>query len=133
MEIEFRSGNLKVIAVRLVSHGNRTVRHNVFVTGEDRALGHVVVPAEVMKHSGTMQVWLILWWSSPGGWLYGQDLGTVPAHAFSARGNFGQIVAVVPSEQVVVVLVNDKRVDGQAATPGGVRNELFERIFAAKR
>ena len=75
----------------------------------------------------------LLWWSSPTGWLYGQELGTVPAPPISARGYFGQVIAVVPSQQVVVVLVNDKRVNGQKATPGDVRNELFELIFAAKR
>ena len=74
----------------------------------------------------------LLWWASPTGWLYNQNVGIKPAVPFSARGFFGQIIAVVPSQQVVVVLANDKRVDGQKPTPGEVRNELFELIFSAK-
>ena len=75
----------------------------------------------------------LLWWASPTGWLYGKNLGVTPTAPFSARGYFGQIIAVVPSQQIVVVLANDKRVAGQKPTPGSVRNELFELIFSAKR
>ena len=75
----------------------------------------------------------LLWWVSPTGSLFGQKLSVDPLPPFSARGYFGQIIAVVPSQQVVVVLVNDKRVPGQKPTPGSVRNELFELVLSAKR
>ncbi len=59
LEIRFRSDNMKVIVLRLVSQGSRKTRHNVFVSEEEREKGRVVIPADQMQDQGKMQVWLI--------------------------------------------------------------------------
>jgi len=82
------------------------------------------------RELGSGAAYGLLWWVSDTGWLFGQKFEGVP---FSARGYYGQIIAVIPSENLVVVFANDKRVEGQKKTPGNVRNELFELILGARK
>lgn len=59
LRIDFSSDNMKIIIVYLMSQTDRFARHYVFISDQDRKNGHIVIPADLMKDKGGMQVWLI--------------------------------------------------------------------------
>ena len=59
MEISFRSENMKNITVHLMSLTNSFTRHNLFVSEHDREAGRLIIPGDLLKDKGRMQLWLI--------------------------------------------------------------------------
>ena len=59
LEMRFVSDNMNVIIVYLSSDTNGYGRHSVFVSERDRKNGKVVIPADLIRYKGNMQVWLI--------------------------------------------------------------------------
>jgi CubicO group peptidase (beta-lactamase class C family) len=71
----------------------------------------------------------LLWWVSDQGYLYGQKFDGRP---YSARGVGGQVIAVIPSEDLVIAHSNDTSVKGWSP-PGKQLNRLMQLIAAAKK
>jgi hypothetical protein len=57
-EIDISSDNMKVIIAYLKSDLNGYDEHNLYVTEQDRKNGKIVVPANLIKDKGKMQVWM---------------------------------------------------------------------------
>ncbi len=57
--VGFGSENMDVIAVYLWNSGDSYGRHPLFVTEQQRKDGSLVIPADLLKKHGTLQVWLI--------------------------------------------------------------------------
>ena len=107
--------------------------------------GRQIVPAEFIRDSllasstvasdphapmlGIGKSYGSLWWVGDTGWLWGQKFAGRP---FSARGVGGNYIGVIPSEDLVVVHVNDVAEQGNS-DPGSEWNELFSLIRKAKR
>ena len=78
---------------------------------------------------GSGQGYGLLWWVSDTGRLFGQRFDGKP---YSARGNGGQFIAAIPSENLVIAHANDTSIDGWKSS-GKQRNKLIELIAAVKK
>jgi hypothetical protein len=58
-ELQLSSDNMKPIIAHLNSGHNSYGHHNVFITDEDRRNGRVVIPADLIRDKGNIQIWLI--------------------------------------------------------------------------
>lgn len=58
-EVHFKSDNIKLIAVYLWNEADSYGRHPLFLSAEQRRIGSVTVPANLLRKPGTLQVWLI--------------------------------------------------------------------------
>ncbi len=58
-ELRLISDNMKPIIAHL-NNGHSTYGHyNVFITDEDRRAGRVIIPADLIRNKGNVQIWLI--------------------------------------------------------------------------
>jgi CubicO group peptidase (beta-lactamase class C family) len=69
-----------------------------------------------------------MWWVSMDGWHFGSKFRGRP---YSARGNFGQYIVVIPEKRLVVVQSVDHS-DGDKIDENKSFNELLKLILAAK-
>jgi hypothetical protein len=58
-EIKFSSDNMKIIIIYLASDTNSYSAYNLFVNDEDRKKGKVTIPADLIKDTGNLQIWLM--------------------------------------------------------------------------
>ena len=58
-KVGFASEHMDVIAVYLWNSADSYGRHPLFVTEQQRKAGSLTIPADLLKKSGTLQVWLI--------------------------------------------------------------------------
>ena len=58
-EIKFTARNLSVIALKLMSPKPPYGRYHVWLTEQDRRRGKVAVPADLIRDTGLVRVWLI--------------------------------------------------------------------------
>jgi hypothetical protein len=58
-KVEFGAENMDVIAVYLWNSGDSYGRHPLFVTEAQRKAGSMLIPADLLKKPGTLQVWLM--------------------------------------------------------------------------
>jgi hypothetical protein len=58
-KVEFGYEHMDVIAVYLWNSGDSYGRHPLFLSEEQRKTRAIMIPAELLKKSGTLQVWLI--------------------------------------------------------------------------
>ena len=69
-----------------------------------------------------------MWWVSVDGWHFENKFKGKP---YSARGNYGQYIVVIPEMQLVVVQSVDKRA-GDEIAKGKSFNSLLKLILAAR-
>jgi len=58
-EIKFTSDNMKIISAYLYSDKNAYGAYDVFITDEDQQKKRVIIPGDLVKDTGNLQVWLI--------------------------------------------------------------------------
>jgi len=58
-QVGFTAENINVIAVYLWNSSDSYGRHPIFLTDEQRKAGSITIPADLLKKTGTLQVWLI--------------------------------------------------------------------------
>jgi len=58
-EIKFTSDNMKIIIAYLSCDDDSYGKHNVFITDKDRQKKRVIIPGDLVKDTGNLQVWLI--------------------------------------------------------------------------
>jgi len=57
--VGFGAENMEVIAIYLWNSGDSYARHPILLTGEQRKSGSLVVPGDLLRKPGSLQVWLI--------------------------------------------------------------------------
>lgn len=60
LKVKFSSDNMKIILAYLFSDdASGYGAYNIYITDEDRRKGEVVIPGDLVKDSGNLQIWLI--------------------------------------------------------------------------
>lgn len=58
-EVDISSENMNAIILYFKGSENTYIQHSLFVSEQERRNGKIVVPANLFKHKGKMEVWLI--------------------------------------------------------------------------